>query len=1222
MQKEIPVELQQENHKETKKKIQFTEEQRKVIWTRDKNILVSAAAGSGKTAVLVERILTLITDPDRPCDIDRLLIVTFTSAAASEMRERIHAGILKLLDASPEDKNLQKQSTLIHNAQITTIDSFCLFLLRNHFHEIDLDPGFRIGDPGEIKLLEKQVLKDTLEEFYRRKDEGFLRFADAYCPDGKDQKLEALIEELYHYSMSHPWPEKWLDACDSLTDELNEKNIFATQWMQYGMDQIREILNDGILMVEEALRICDRPDGPYMYSDMLQADKEFLEQLEGLLKDCSSSESFQRLSAACGDVKWKRLSAKADSTVSVQHKETVKQLRERYKGIVSDMSQKYFSGSLQQLVEKERVADFLKHWLIVVTKAFLHNLETVKKEKNIMDFSDMEHYALKILLRGDEPTETALRYREHFQEVMIDEYQDSNPVQELLLSSVSRQEKATGNRFMVGDMKQSIYKFRLAKPEIFMEKFHKYQEKDSDDCLICLKKNFRSRKEVLESTNAVFSVLMTLQVGGVSYDEESMLYQGADYPSAQDCDTELCLFETSRDSGLEKRKAEAYMIAHKIKQLVGNGLSGREVSYRDIVILFRSGAGMAEELRSVLLSEGIPAYVTAGTGYFSAGEVSLLMNLLRTINNPYEDIPFCSVATSLFFGFNEEELALIRAGSRRGIRLYESFREIAGKDAADTIDAYNDIKEKVTRVLELLDELRKEAIVKTIPELVNFILVKFHYTEYVSAMPAGQQRKANVEMFVQKAVDFEKTSLHGLFHFIRYMEQLQKYDVDYGEAATLAETADVVRIMTIHKSKGLEFPICIVAGLDKPYNLRDTTGPVLIDADWGIAADYIDSDRHLKGKTFRKLVLSQKMRRDSLGEELRILYVAMTRAKEKLILTGTIASPEKKMEEAAGLVGEDGRIPMSVLASANSNLQYIMLAYRAAGAHITLKYIREEDLQIRQEEQLAARLLREQKLEVLSRLELVADDPVMQKQRELWERFSYEYPHEALAGLYTKTSVSELKKATMEEEEIPVLFETDDVESEYMPAFMRREKTLHEGASRGSAMHRLLELLDFEKYVELAEKKENLNPVLEAELEQFINLGRISREYGELISLKKIEDFLRSPMAARMARALKKHRLFKEQPFILAVDAHMLGSEYPYGEKVLIQGIIDVYFEEDGEIVILDYKTDKVSNGEELLQRYRTQLDYYEEAVERLTGMRVKEKVLYSFACMEEIKWK
>ncbi len=1201
--------------------MQFTADQQKVISTRNKNILVSAAAGSGKTAVLVQRILSLITDIEHPVDIDRLLIVTFTSAAAAEMRERVHSAILKRLEEHPDDANLQRQATLIHNAQITTIDSFCLFLLRNHFHEIDLDPAFRVGDPGEVKLIEKQVLSEVLEEFYAQGEQGFLAFADAFCPDGKDGKLEAMVEELYQYSMSHPWPIEWLDACDQTANKLTEDNLFQSEWMKYGMTLAQENTKEALTMAKRAMEICELSSGPYMYAETLEDDIRILEQLVHRVGRCTEIESYEQVQAVLSDIKWKRLPIKSDDSVLVEHREEVKGLRERYKKIVTEMRELYFVSPWELIYEKEKIAQGLQHTLICVTKAYIDKLGEVKKEKNILDFSDVEHYALNILIREGEPTKTALWYQEHYREVMIDEYQDSNMVQELLLSAVSCEKDGQYNRFMVGDMKQSIYRFRLARPEIFMEKYNRYQNEEKNECLICLKKNFRSREEVLTTTNAVFAKIMRPQIGGVMYDEEAALYVGAEYPQTDQCETELCIYEVTKDDELGKRKAEAYMIAQKIRELMQTMKIGeRQLAYRDIVILLRSGTNIADEILSVLMSEGIPAYVTSNTGYFSAPEVTLLMNMLRILNNPYDDLAFCSVATSLFFRMTEEELAMIRATTARGVTLYESFREALGKEESSLS---KECLEKIKDALGLVAELRDEAVVRSMTELVNGILARFHYIEYVAALPAGEQRKANVAMFVEKTVDFEKTSFHGLFQFIRYMEQLKKYEVDYGEAATLAENADVVRIMTIHKSKGLEFPVCFVAGLDKRYNLRDTTGTMLVDADWGIASDYVLPEKNRTGKTLRKMLLAQKMKRDSIGEELRILYVAMTRAKEKLILTAAQKDPEKKRLQCAALVdGRSGEIPISAIAEAGSNLTYLLMVCAAEESCMKVTYWAENDLKLTQVEQLMEKSFREDRLRLLEGNEKTEE--IQERLEELQERFDYVYPHGNLSALYTKTSVSELKHAAMREEHVPVMFETEDAEKSYLPAFMREEKVMHEGAARGSAMHRLLELIDFESYRKWMgdQKEEAILQRLYQDIASWVEEGRISEEYAKLISETKIVRFLRTDIVRRMAEAQSHNQLFREQAFVLAVGADELNPDYPPEEKVLIQGIIDVYFEEEDGIVILDYKTDKVMEASELKERYRTQLDYYDEAISRLTQKPVKEKVLYSFSLMEEVSWK
>lgn len=1213
--------------------MKFTPKQQEVITTRNKNILVSAAAGSGKTSVLVERILSMITDSEEPVDIDRFLIVTFTSAAASEMRERIHRAILKRLEENPADENLRKQSALIHNAQITTIDSFCLFLLRNHFHEIELDPAFRVGDPGEIKLIEKEVLADTLEEFYAEKESEFLYFADAYCPDGKDGKIEKLVEELYHFSMSHPWPKEWLYECRKKIEELDEANLMQTEWMQYGMELALEQAKSAGQKAQAAMRLCLRPDGPYMYEDNINSDIEIISGWEKQIASCMQNGTYEETAGLLKKPAWSRLSAKKDDSVSPELRDLVKAMRDRYKKMLSDIQSTFFAGeSLAELTEKEKEAGRLERVLIRITMRFIDNLTETKRRKNVLDFSDIEHYALQILVRDGKPTKTAEMYREHYKAVMIDEYQDSNLVQELLLASVSTQEEGRCNRFMVGDMKQSIYRFRMARPEIFMEKFEAYRQGGQDNRLICLRRNFRSREEILHSTNAVFERLMRPQIGGVVYDEDAALYPGAEYPKASGCETELCLAAQNPLEGQDKRTAEAYLIAYKIKELMTEfKVEGRPLRYSDIVILLRSVNGTDECIKKVLMSEGIPSYVTSKTGYFTAMEVSRLMDLLRVMNNPYNDIAFCSVCISVFFGFDNEELSLITACAARGESLYERFLEIAQRDEATISGGLSrELVRKVRESLTLLGELRREAVVLSMTELVNYILKRFHYTEYVAALPAGEQRKANVEMFVQKTVDFEKTSYHGLFDFLRYMEQLQKYEVDFGEAATLEETADVVRIMSIHKSKGLEFPVCFVSGLDKQYNLRDTTATFLMDADWGVVANRVLPNKHTVGKTMRKNIFAGKMKRDSLGEELRVLYVAMTRAKEKLILTAVSEQEnvEKWVKQTEAECKEEGVLSPELIENAKCALEHLLRAWSINKDAFSIEWVPEEVLQRKQIRDISGRMCREERVRMLSGLSGQEDKIDTE---ELLERFSYVYPHKELASLYTKTSVSELKHAAMEEEGVSVMFPTQEKETEYLPAFKRQQETICEGAARGSAMHRILELLDFEEYVQSAEKladEENgeewqqMCDRLDADIEHFTETGRLQQAYAGLIQKKKLIRFFRSDIAKRMADAQQRGELFKEEPFVLAVSAGLLDEKFPAEEKVLIQGIIDVYFVENGEITILDYKTDRVSSTEKLKDRYRTQLDYYESAVAQLTGKPVKEKILYSFALADTIAWK
>ncbi len=1219
--------------------MQLTQDQQKVVGTRNVDILVSAAAGSGKTAVLVQRILSRITDPEKPVDIDRMLIVTFTNAAAAEMRERIHVAILERLAQNPQDENLQRQSSLIHNAQITTIDSFCLFLLRNHFQEIGLDPGFRIADPGEIKLLEKEALAETMESFYAKitqedqkgeEVQAYIEFCEAYAPDGKDRQIEQLVEQLYHCSMAHPWPDEWFAKCREELADASKDALWQSQWMQFLWEIARADLSEALETAGRALTICNEPDGPYMYGENVEQDRKLLSYGLDLLQKPQSRDSYEEIHRWVTQCQFSRLSAKKDDTVNADKKEAVKGLRQSYKDVIKKLTEELFAKPAEEILRREERAASLQRVLIELTEAYTKDLARRKEEKNLIDFADAEHMALRVLLQDGEPTQTALGYRDYFEEVMIDEYQDSNMVQEILLRAVSKESAGCHDRFMVGDMKQSIYKFRLARPEIFMEKYQAYQKDTDDHTLICLKKNFRSRPEVLESTNLLFEKMMRSEVGGIAYDSESALYPGAQFPDASDVSniyqTELCLYQKDGARSADSRRAEARMIAQRIKQLVGSfpivdtarqkqckegdPVPMRMASYRDIVILTRSEKNVADTIRSVLASEGIPVYVTSREGYFSAQEISMLMDFLRVLNNPYDDIAMCSTLRSVFFDMDNEEIATLVAG--RGDRtMYECLKNAAAGQEPGAM-----------AILNTIQKYRKLAMVCSMPQLVSQILQDYQYIEYVSAMPAGQQRKANVEMFVEKTVDFEKTSMHGLFHFIRYMEQLKKYQVDFGEAATLSEAADVVRIMTIHKSKGLEFPICFVACLDKKFNTEDQKKPVLMDADWGIASDAIDVDIRLRAKTLKKRLLAIRAKRELVGEELRVLYVAMTRAREKLILTGCVDEVAEKLPGYQQMAGGAAKAPVRMIAAANSMLDFALIAYamEESGSFAMLREVTKADLVLTTAGEQISAGQRQDMLEALCHGAELPDEASEQMQeacKDLTQKFAFRYPYENLEGLYTKTSVSELKRAAMEDAGMHPAFETDDKEEAYIPAFMQEEK-VQSGTQYGSAMHRFLELLDFAKYAAVSVTTGEL----ESDLEAFGQAERILPEYADVISVPKIAAFLQSDAAERMMRAASEGKLRKEQPFVLSLPACRLNGQFPDEEQVLIQGIIDVYWEEEDGIVILDYKTDRVKTMEELYQRYAAQLDYYEEAVTRITGRPVKEKILYSFALQEVYGWK
>ena len=1264
--------------------MKFTEDQQRVIDLRNCNILVSAAAGSGKTAVLVERIVELVSgsacDSAQAVDIDRLLIVTFTNAAAAQMRERITKALSDRVEAEPDNEHIKKQLMLIHNAKIMTIHSFCLYLIKNHFNDIGLDPDFRTADEGEMRLLKQEVLSELLEEQFSQKRQEFTDCVEYFAYDGREKRLEELIERLYTFSESYPFPEKWLrqHRMDYHVETFEE--LVKTEWFAGMMQEISALLQECKEQEEAALKVCEEPDGPYFYAAALEQDQELIagleQELARVVQAASESEqsvspaemdtsaakdAFEALAARVQGISYARMAPKKDDSVSAEKRELVKAMRERVKSLLGTLSEKYFASGPQQWLAECRQADAALCELVDLALLFGERLTEKKREKNLLDFEDMEHLALQILLKEKEngqmvPSDTALEYREQFAEILIDEYQDSNLVQEFLLQSISGEDDGRFNRFMVGDVKQSIYKFRLARPELFLEKFATYQKEDGSCVRVDLKQNFRSRHEVTDCVNDLFLQLMHRELGGVEYDADAALYpaaqfpeedgaaaearekgaalggeemQGSAVPEGEDCEAstayspyepELCIASISGEKGEDPKELEAKMIAGKIREIVGklpvrDSESGqlRPARYQDIVILLRTTSGWDETFKKILEENAVPVFVTSKTGYFAATEVQTVLNFLRVLNNPLQEIPLFGVLKSVLFGFSDAQLATLRALDETRKRcLYDCVKLAAGEgesgedsvgygSRSDCADA--PLREKCCSFLSFLNRYREYAVYLPIHKLMEQFLEETGYLYTVSALPGGVQRRINVEMLLTRAESFEKTSYSGLFHFIRYMEQLEKYDIDYGETGASDENADVVRIMSIHKSKGLEFPVCFVSGLSKRFNRQDSAAPVLMDMDLGLAIDWVDPTARIRHTTLKKNVLARKLNADSMGEELRVLYVALTRAEEKLILTGTCKEDKLPQEDASP--GAYGYSALR-LQEASSYYDLVLPAWQSAGRRLQI---------CTQEELLQAELVRAS-LGYNSRQKLLEEAGKEPEAAELalCERLQKPYAHENLAGLFVKTTVSELKKEGMQEEaaEGLTLFPEEEVVP-YLPQFVKEQEETVSGTTRGSAYHRLLEIFPFERQENWTAAK------IRTVIEECKADRRLSEEYAAAINVYKIRAFLQTPLAARMAKAAKNNRLHREQPFVLGLSANRLNTDFPEDETVLIQGIIDVYLEEEDGIVLADYKTDLVKDPKELILRYRVQLDYYEEALVRLTGKCVKEKLIYSFGLEQEI---
>ena len=777
--------------------VSFTPEQEKVIKLHNRNILVSAAAGSGKTAVLVERIVRMICDEEHPVDIDRLLVVTFTNAAAAEMRERISLAIAKRLEENPESAHLQKQATLVHNAQITTIDSFCLFIIRNNFNDIGLDPAFRVADEGELKLLKQDVLSEILEEHFGEKDEAkradFIHCVECYAPNGKEKTLEEHIFNLYNFAMSFPWPEEWLLERMEDYNVASKEEMEALPWMQFATKHIRELSEDIVEDYNRAIRLAEESDGPYMYGELLEREKEALET-------ALHKEGFEALGAALSGLAFDRLPARKDDSVNPDKRELAKGFRNQAKERIGALVKKFYKTPLDLAVEQGQYSQRALRTLLSLCLDFKARFDEKKREKIVLDFSDMEHFALNILIKKDEAgihaTKTALEYRKFFAEVLIDEYQDSNLVQELLLSSVSGEEEGNFNRFMVGDVKQSIYKFRLARPELFMEKYHTYSHEDSDKQRIDLHKNFRSRKEVLDSVNYVFSQIMGEHLGGIAYDDAAALYPGAEYPAVADSEVALDNAETSyktelllmdKPDDMDSKELEAYGIATRIHQLirdfkVTDKATGqlRPCRFGDIVVLLRTNSGWDEVFKEVFTRQGIPSHMTARTGYFSATEIQNVMQFLRVLDNPLQDIPLFGVMKGIFGGFAEEEIVKIRLINRKA-KLYEALCVYSGgisegsgsekdaQDASETGETEPGIVEKARIFLEKVELYRDRSVYLPVRKLLQEKVLKNPdkpwERSYFPVKNKGISKKEKIE--IEKTRDTErkqekKRGLHGI----------------------------------------------------------------------------------------------------------------------------------------------------------------------------------------------------------------------------------------------------------------------------------------------------------------------------------------------------------------------------------------------------------------------------------------------------------------------------
>lgn len=1253
-------------------KTNWTHEQEAAIMTRDCRLLVSAAAGAGKTAVLVERIVSRILDEEKPIDVDRLLVVTFTNAAAREMKERIEAALSERLHDNPHDRRLQRQRLLIGKAAISTLHSFCLELVRQNYyrlslpHGLALDPRFKIADEIESVLLKMEVLEELLEEKYEEGDPVFLTLVEALGGERDDQALQELVLKLYTFSRSQPDPEVWLaEAGRVFQAKLTDNNM--QMLFRRLLKTISIMLEEAVALLEEAYRLALQPGGPFIYSSTIGAELEGLKDILALSR--KQSDLYQSVFTAIAEYKFSKLkTCKGD--VDELLKEKVQALRNQAKKIVGDLQEEYLTRSPEEFVAELQKMSPLMSCLCTLVVDFSSRYLQKKVERNLLDFDDLEHFTLSLLGEKTEDgwvcTDLARSLRQRFEEVLVDEYQDINAVQEGILTLVSRDgTEAVPNLFMVGDVKQSIYGFRLAEPGLFLEKYHRYPvDKSSSERKIMLTKNFRSSKNVVDGVNFIFRQLMGSTLGGITYDRENELVFGAVVPGDVDNGTiEVHLIETKitaeqeteeetlkavslpehvdkQDRGafssettedLSSLQIEARLIARRIIQLQQEmkiwdkgQKKYRPVEFRDIVVLLRSTKNTAPVFFEEFRQMGLPAYAETGSGYFAAQEVQIILSLLKLIDNPCQDIPLTAVLLSPIVGLTAEELARIRL-HRPADDFYVALCLAARKEEEP-------LRSILRTFLKKLRNWRTFARRNSLLELIWLLYRETGFYDYAGAMPGGKQRQANLRALIDRAKQYEDTTMKGLFKFLRFLKRLEETGSDLGTARALGENENVVRIMSIHKSKGLEFPVVFVSGLGRKFNFQDLQGDVLLDRDLGLGPVWVDVVQRYKYPTLSKLVIRDKLKEEMLAEEVRILYVAMTRARDALILVGTVKDLFKESQKWCKHITQQGwELPASVLLKPQCPWDWLgpcLLRHQSSqelrelvgsgekawgeiendaapwqlylwNPHKIGAIVRKENLDYGKELAQVKKLLPVE-CDAAKGLEAVV------------ARLNWAYPYQELTAIPGKLSVSEIKNRyrflTGEQEADQQFFTVHRFASR--PQFLQKKGL--SAAEKGSALHLVMRYLNLDKALETAEVEYQIKEMVKREL--------ITSLQAEAVKAEEIVKFVHSPLGERIR---KGRELQREVPFTLALPAEELYPEAANiaGEIIILQGTIDCLFQEGEEYVLVDYKTDVVKSGDiqVLWERYKVQMDLYARAVGTILDKPVKEKILYSFYLHESV---
>ena len=1166
------------------RRMKWTTDQQKAIDGRKGTLLVSAAAGSGKTAVLVERVIRRICDTENPCDVENLLIVTFTNAAAAQMKEKIHAAISKKIAENPDDKRLRRQQLMLPCASICTIDSFCIGLVRENFHALGISPDFALLDEGKLSVLRSQAVNTVVDTMHNEHSESFLTLSELISDKKDDSKLVDAILKLYNLSMAYPFPEIWLDSLAAAfeTPVSAEESV----WGKIIISQADRLLRTCIADTEHCIEVlADEPELEAKYRPTFEADRAIIEQLSEDLYSCSWDEKVEKYFK----IKWPTM-GRAPAGYESSGKEICKSTRDAYKDRVKKLANLFCITEKDHKKDSEILSPVIAE-LVNAVKKFSAEFSRLKEQENGADFSDTLHLALKLLVEpadnGYAKSPLAIGLSENYSEILVDEYQDVNKAQDMIFSALSKDEN---NLFMVGDVKQSIYRFRQAMPEIFLARRDGMDEYDTEQenypAKVTLGKNFRSRSGVTEIVNFIFSSLMSREAGGLDYDKNEFLEASAPYPDSTGADTEVCLIETEKDDFLS---AQARYAADYIEKAIAEGMkftdgnSQREARYGDFCILLRSVKKCAHQFIEELAARGIPYSCESGNSFIEAPEIMFMISLLKIIDNPVDDIPLATVLLSPVFGFTPDDLALMRAANRKG-----SFYQCIVKSAENG-------NEKSAFFLDRIKAMRRISSTVSSGELVRRLIEETGYGAIVHAMKDSAKRRANLNYLIDLANKYESTGKKGVSGFIRYIDSVVKSGGDIaGESK--ADEGNTVKIMTIHKSKGLEFPVCFIGACEKKYSDLSLKEDLMIAPESGIGIKTVCGSA--KYDTLARTAAMVEIKKAEHSEELRVLYVALTRPKEKLIILASAPDWSKELSRIAANIRKEQLIdPFTVINFTSYSDCILSSLIRHPDAHSLRNAAGlSASVALPCSTRLKTSVISATEEEIVSAPVPVMPDADEETVEEIRRRLSYVYPYEHLNGIVAKRIASKL--------------DSDDIGGKYFasrqPAFASKDKLTP--AQRGTATHRFMQYADYQKAL----------CDVSGELERLVAEGMLTRAEADVVDRKSIELFFRSELSKRMLAAEK---IYKEYAFTVAIPLEEMEPDIKAeGEVIIIEGVADCAFVENGELVIIDFKTDRVKNSAELAEKYREQLAVYRRCLSEVIGLPVKQTLIYSFKLGETVE--